>query len=234
MARFASRELAETGSAGQVLAAARAARRLTIAEVSRALKLPPKHLEAIEANTWYELPVGNYGRYFIRAYAQFLGLDPTPLLVRYGELAQVVVPPSRPRPVVSEQKLDRPLTHPLRRFLLGLAVAGLVLYLALAAWRTFLPPTLTVVSPGADGTTQTSALTVRGLTQPGTRVTINAELIQVSDQGYFSASLALTPGLNTITVVAQKTYSRIVTVRRQVLFTPPALSPGSGAAPMVP
>jgi cytoskeleton protein RodZ len=232
MSRFSTHVVSELEYGGASLAEARGARRLTIAQVSRTLKLPRQHIETMEESRWYDLPAGSYGRYFIRSYAQFLGLDPAPFLAHYGEVTQTTPEPHHLRPVVSTQKLDRPLTHPLRRLLLGSALTGLLLYLAFGAWHTFLPPELTLVSPAADLVSSSSALTVRGLTKPGAKVTINGELVQVSEAGYFSAPLSLTPGLNSITVVAQKAYSRPSTVARQVFFTPAPV--GLGASAIIP
>ncbi len=234
MARFASREVTEVASGGEQLAVARRKLGLSVAQVSHRLKLPTRHLEAMEASRWYELPPGDYGRYFVRAYASLVGVDPVPILERYTEAGEEVSPRPRLRPVIEQKHLDRPLTHPLRRLLVGLAIVGLVGYLSFAAWRTFSPPSLNLLSPPSDLVTQSSTVIVSGYTEAGTRVTINAEPIQVSEAGYFNTPLALTSGLNTITVVAQKSYGRAVTLRRQVLFTPPALPPGLGTTPMVP
>ncbi len=234
MTRFSTHELSQPAYGGAALAAARSARRLTVAQVSRVLKLRRQHIETMEESRWYDLPSGSYGRYFIRSYAEFLGLDPQPLLVHYGEITQTSPTLAAVRPAVVTQKLDRPLTHPLRRLLLASAVAGLLLYLGLAAWHTFLPPELTLVSPAADAATASSSFTVRGLTQPGTKVTINGEAVQVSEQGDFSTLLALTPGLNTITVVAQKAYSRASTLQRQVFFTPAPVGLAPAATPTTP
>ena len=232
MPRFARRELKPSVAGGEQLAAARRQRGLTVAEVSRTLKLPVRHLEAIEASHWYELPPGDYGRYFVRAYAALLGIDPEPILARYAEVKEVVATTPRLRPVIQQQHLDRPLTHPFRRLLVGLAIIGLVGYLSFAAWRTFSPANLNLLSPSTNLTVQSSSVTVSGYTDAGTKVTINTQPIQVSETGYFSTPLALTAGLNTITVVAQKSYGQAVTVQRQVLFVPPTPSPTS--TPVVP
>lgn len=227
MSAFTARVLSLPLHGGERLQAAREARRLRLSSVSRQLNVPLKYLEAIEAGEWHALPEGDYGRYFVRAYAEYLWLDPVPLIKDYAaSRVQVIEPTHKVRPTVTHGTLNRPVAHPLRRILAGLVVAGILVYLGVATWRTFVPPKLTLVSPAADVTTSSSQLAVSGVTQAGALVTINGEEVEVNDNGRFNQAVALQPGLNTISVVVKKTYSRSSAIIRQVLFTPPtALAP---------
>ncbi|MBL8399010.1 MAG: helix-turn-helix domain-containing protein [Candidatus Accumulibacter sp.] len=65
---------------GQRLRMAREARSLSIGDVSQALKLGPKQVEALEAENWSALPGNTMIRGFVRNYARLLNLDSEPLM----------------------------------------------------------------------------------------------------------------------------------------------------------
>jgi cytoskeleton protein RodZ len=67
-------------SVGQQLRAAREARGLTVADVSRAIKLGPRQVVAIEADDWPSLPCTAIIRGFVRNYARLLDLNPDLLM----------------------------------------------------------------------------------------------------------------------------------------------------------
>ncbi|MBT9258340.1 MAG: DUF4115 domain-containing protein [Clostridiales bacterium] len=67
-------------SVGRQLKEAREARGLTLRDVQEATKIRLRYLEAIEEGQWDVFPGRVYVRGYIRAYAQFLGLPPEPLL----------------------------------------------------------------------------------------------------------------------------------------------------------
>ena len=67
-------------SVGQLLRRARERRGLSLQEIARQTKLPPRHLEALEQDNLALLPTTFYQRAEIRAYAQAVGLDQKVLL----------------------------------------------------------------------------------------------------------------------------------------------------------
>lgn len=67
---------------GALLKARRIELGMTHADVANAVKLPPRRIEAMEAERWDELPDGPYLRGFVRNVARVLQLDATTLLDR--------------------------------------------------------------------------------------------------------------------------------------------------------
>lgn len=67
-------------SVGNVLRRARMAKGLSIEEVSRQLRLTSQQIEAIEKEDFDKLPGRIFMRGFVRNYANFVHLDPAPLL----------------------------------------------------------------------------------------------------------------------------------------------------------
>ena len=234
MSRFSLRQLQSGRSElAHVLVQARQARGLKLPEVSRKLKIPTRYLAALEAGESASLPAGNYGRYFLRRYAEFLGVEFKPLWQQYGLWLQSTGQPGTTLsklPVFSTS-LSRPPW--LRRAIFSLAALVIVGYLLVAAVVAFLPPVLSLVSPQTDLTTSEPVLSVSGLTEVGVQLTINGERVEVTNQGRFNRQVPLRPGLNTITVSAAKSYSRPSLITRQVLFTP-QVAPSSGGDSVVP
>jgi cytoskeleton protein RodZ len=71
------------GVIGDTLSAARTRRAVDLDEVHEATGIRPRYLQAIEQEDWDALPEEFYARSFIRKYAQFLGVDPDPLVAEY-------------------------------------------------------------------------------------------------------------------------------------------------------
>jgi cytoskeleton protein RodZ len=71
------------GVIGDTLAEARTRRGVDLDEVHAATGIRPRYLRAIEEEDWNALPEEFYARSFVRKYAQFLGVDPEPLVAEY-------------------------------------------------------------------------------------------------------------------------------------------------------
>jgi cytoskeleton protein RodZ len=71
------------GVIGDTLTEARTRRAVDLDEVESVTGIRTRYLRAIEAEDWDVLPEEFYARSFIRKYAQFLGVDPEPLVEEY-------------------------------------------------------------------------------------------------------------------------------------------------------
>lgn len=69
---------------GRTLAEERRKQGKSLPEVERATKIMGRLLDALEGERWADLPPPAYVRGYIQNYAQFLGLDPGPLLEEYA------------------------------------------------------------------------------------------------------------------------------------------------------
>ncbi len=88
---------------GHLLAEARAAKELSLADVEAATRIRQKYLEALEAGNFAALPRGAVARGFLRTCARYLGLDEADALRRYAQESgdtgdQLEIPePGKPR-----------------------------------------------------------------------------------------------------------------------------------------
>jgi len=70
-------------SFGEELRRERELRQISLREVAEATKVNIRYLEAMERNDFAHLPGGVFNRGFVRAYAQFIGVDPEAMVNAY-------------------------------------------------------------------------------------------------------------------------------------------------------
>jgi cytoskeletal protein RodZ len=123
------------GTFGERLKREREMREVSLNEVTKATRIGPRFLEALENEEWDKLPGGVFNRGFVRAIARFLGLDEENLLAEY-DLAHGE--PNLPAPQPYENKIPRPpIWVPLLTLLGLLAVLGGLIAGGMYGWRRF-------------------------------------------------------------------------------------------------
>ncbi|HEY2071585.1 MAG TPA: RodZ domain-containing protein [Rhizomicrobium sp.] len=132
---------------GQDLRAARQRRGDDLASVSRVLKIRKDHLEALEEDRFEALPGRTYAVGFVRAYADYLGLDPVQCTERFKrEIAGRGVENLPPGTISGEIEEQRRL--PQGWVVIAVVVLGIIIYgaykLAMTA-DTLLRPTVASV-----------------------------------------------------------------------------------------
>jgi cytoskeletal protein RodZ len=76
------------GEIGSTLKSQRKRLGFTLVNVENQIYIPERYLSAIESGNLEELPSTVQGRGMVKNYAQFLGLDPEPLLLSYADVLQ--------------------------------------------------------------------------------------------------------------------------------------------------
>jgi cytoskeletal protein RodZ len=123
------------GNFGELLKREREMREVSLNEVTKATRIGPRFLEALENEEWEKLPGGVFNRGFVRAIARFLGLDEENLLAEY-DLAHG--DPELPAPQPYENKIPRPpIWVPLLAVLALLGVLGGLVVGGMYSWRRF-------------------------------------------------------------------------------------------------
>jgi cytoskeleton protein RodZ len=110
--RLHIREVAEGGgeqhaTVGAELKAARLRLGEDLRTVAAALRIRPEHLEAMEEGAFDKLPGRAYAIGFVRAYAEYLGLDSSVIVARFKEEAGGLPEPSN-QPVLFDETPDEP------------------------------------------------------------------------------------------------------------------------------
>ncbi len=209
-------------SIGWQLKLAREQKKLKFETIAKKLIIKPSYLQALENNDFGKLPKGVYVRNFLREYARFLGLDHRSLLKQLDTeiLGHKNEPALFERQVVAKKYL---LAMPIvvRNFLIILVAAICLIYIVFLLNKIFKPPWLEIIDPAQDKSTTEQQLIIIGQTEPETNVLINGQLIKVNNDGKFSETIYLEPGLNTIVISAKKKYSQVATAIRRILLENP-------------
>ena len=72
-------------SFGETLRRERELRQISLREISEATKINLRYLDALERDDFRHLPGGVFNKGFVRAYAQFVGIDPETMVTAYLE-----------------------------------------------------------------------------------------------------------------------------------------------------
>jgi hypothetical protein len=204
----------------------------SIALLAREARIQEKHLQAFEENLPTQLPDFLYQQFFLRSIARVLGLDVQKLLALHAAeqqqgvgLYSQALPPakaSRWAFIVAPRMISAGIVTSLAALALG--VLGWQIY------RITALPSLALATP-ADGTlSAVPTVSVSGLTERGTELRINGELVYLSADGKFSEAVNLHRGLNIIKIAAKKVHSDEQVLYRRVLWNGSAALGDGGAA----
>lgn len=72
-------------SFGETLKRERELRQISLREIAEATKINLRYLDALEHDDFRHLPGGVFNKGFVRAYAQFIGIDPETMVTAYLE-----------------------------------------------------------------------------------------------------------------------------------------------------
>lgn len=142
---------------GSILKAQREHLGFTIPNVEDQIFIPERYLLAIENGSLEELPSTVQGKGMVKNYAQFLGLDPEPLMLGYADVLQKRLAKSREG--IPEIKSPSPLQVSLKRFLASptiLWVGVVILIGSISLWAG------TLIF-GAGGSTMEATATIPGV-----------------------------------------------------------------------
>lgn len=115
---------------GDILLAARQAKKLSQNDVSNSLRISVKQINAIEHDDFAALPESAITRGFIRNYARFLGVDAEPLLMSHRARMPDNTPASLSVKTTTRHVMSKGHHQPLAKYMF----AGLGLLLLLAVW----------------------------------------------------------------------------------------------------
>ena len=210
---------------GKFLKGKREKKNISLEDVAQKIGVQERYLHALEEGEYKELPGEVYGRSFLCTYLEFLGEPKKRGLEVYCEEYHSW---SSEQPE-SEENLEqkfKPRAHPTSFFLppkffkiFVSVLIGLICvsYLVYKINEVIKPPFLDVTFPPQNYETQGLHILVEGQTVKEVKVTINNEIIYSDQEGYFSQSMDLQKGLNTIKISVVKKHGRERVEERHVL-----------------
>ncbi|HJQ33947.1 MAG TPA: helix-turn-helix domain-containing protein [Pyrinomonadaceae bacterium] len=173
------------GSLGEQLRRAREARGVTLREVSEQTRITMRHLEAIEADNYKDLPGGIFNKSFVKSYARYVRFDEARAVELYERQAraaglhtdEVATTPQRARVYTGEATRSPLMTYGLSILIVGvlalIVYAGLNYYRRTSGAQTAGPAA--TATPAANANAQTAAATpTPAPTVEGFRVQVKA------------------------------------------------------------
>ena len=205
-------------SVGRLLVEARRVRKLSLNEISRELKIPAHHLQALEEGDLSVFPAEVYARGAFVQYADFLGVRAEAtqhafLRVLSGAREYVPLRVHRPRSWLASKITPRWI---LAGVLLGI---GLIVgsYIVWQVQSFLQLPEITLIEPDTQVMAGSSA-TVRGVAEANARVTVNDEAVLLDSDGSFYTTLTLHPGINVLRVEAVNAAGRTRVIEQPLLM----------------
>jgi transcriptional regulator with XRE-family HTH domain len=89
-------------TAGSILRSARERKGLSLEDAARVTRIAKGYLAALEENNYAKLPSDVYAKGFLRAYAQFLGIDEQQVMCLYQQASSPQLPLVEPRACTNE------------------------------------------------------------------------------------------------------------------------------------
>lgn len=233
--KFIRTTIPEKETLGEKLAKKRGALGYDIKEAERSTRIRAKHLEALEAGNYDQLPPDVYVRGFLKNYSAFLKLDETKVLRLYLKekgLAEHVKKATGPKtPIKTKGKRATVIITP-KRIAIGSAIVLALAIVAYIGWEVSIlaaPPTLSISNPTDNSKTTEQSLIVSGKTDSGNDVFINDVQIGVDPDGSFKEKVSLQQGVNLIKVNAKNKLQKTAQESRTVLAELASVSPAKAA-----
>ena len=221
----------EKATVGAVIRERRYMLEVDIDEVAEEIGVQAKHLRRIEKGQWQALPSSVYTKGFIKKYARALGMDAQRLCDAYEKETAT-------KPEVAETGL-RPwqrksasvlLSKVTRKVIVVVAFVAVLGYITYQLSIVFADPNLIVTEPTTEETiVGESTVVLAGRTDPGTRVLLNEQTLEVGPDGTFRKDIELLSGINTLVVSAVSRFDRRTEIVRTVIYReqPQTLMPSS-------
>lgn len=194
---------------------------VSLDELALKTKINRTYLEALEDCNFSKLTFSSiYLKNFVKKYVQTLGGDPRPYLDQFTDEELTckekpkVLAPAHHRFMF--QLSDIP--GAIRFGILGLVVIGLLSYLGLHVHNILKPPYLIVANPTDGYISKENSIIISGTTEPETKIMVNDVTIKNDEQGNFSETITLTPGINTLIIKAENKHGRMAKDTRHVIY----------------
>jgi transcriptional regulator with XRE-family HTH domain len=217
MSGFVTKQLTKNERVCWRLRAAREAAGMSLEFIADQTKINPRYLLALEECRFNDIPFSAlYQKNFIKKYAIAVGADPEEYVSQY------FVEEIAPEPTMHIKQKSRFFFTAwpalVRGGLFTLAGLAVIFYLGQQVHKTIAPPALALIGPDNGFISRDNTITLRGKSEPATKIMVNGQTIKSDDHGDFSEAIALSPGVNTIVIEAQKKHGKTTQIVRHIVY----------------
>jgi cytoskeletal protein RodZ len=193
-------------TAGEVIKKKRESLGKNLNTVSIDTKIQKRFLEYIENNRFDKFDSSVFATGFLKIYAKYLELDVEKILALYRRSTLPRLKTTKQTIQTKKKKNLKINISPKLIAIITLVLFVLLIlgYVGYQIYKFQVPPELTVTQPTNEYISNQETITVKGYTQASSVVSINNEDVEIDEEGFFEQEISLTPGVNTLTIKAQK------------------------------
>lgn len=215
--RFVTLQLLSMIKLGQRLHDQRVRKGLTLDDVTKATKIRPAFLIAIEHGEYHKLPASAYAQGFVANYAEYLGLSRREVLALFRrEFDEAKVYAVLPDRLAAPSDMTFPrlkIQH--TTILASIAFIALLVYLGFSYKDAFINPSLDVSNPKTSSG-KSNEIFIQGKAGPYDTVTVNNAPVYLNNDGTFSKTISAFPGKVPIIIRATNRFGRKTTIEKLV------------------
>jgi len=208
-------------SLGEMLQLKRKEKNNSFEQVSKITKIKVDYLQALENGDYDHLPDGVYGKNFLKQYCVFLGLRYRRLLPIYEKERAAVSGDVDLKKIFCHQRAPKRYFFLLPKFFRSIILVVVILsgffYIGYRIKGIIAPPDLEVFFPPQNYITEKNTIEIYGHLEEDSFLFINDLPVIAQTTGDFREPINLKTGMNTISIKAQKKYSKNTVIVRQVL-----------------
>ncbi len=199
----------------EYLAEVRSQLHLPVAEVCEQTGIPPKFLDMLEQNRFYQLPADVYVFGFLRQLSRLYAIDSNTLIDQYKKECGIQRQ-LQARPLFEMSKTKKFLgkfviTPKVLSIWAGLIFVAVTLgYIAWQVGTINKTPFLDIISPQDRQLISDSFITVSGRTDPGSAVSINNKSVFVDAGGDFTEQIGIDNGPEQLVFIAANKFNKTV------------------------
>lgn len=187
---------------------------LDIKTVSLLAQIKQIYLENLEAGNFKALPAEVYIRGFLKSLAAIYTVSEKQLIEQFEKEYGFEV---KGVPIEDKKELRIKFTPKTIILIISIVlVLGALGYIGSQLRSVLAPPYLEVIEPAFDSDLSGARLEVLGVTEIGSDVTINKQVVVVDKTGKFSENLLLQSGLNIIEIEATNKFGKSSKVIRKI------------------
>ncbi|OIO46736.1 MAG: hypothetical protein AUJ28_01905 [Parcubacteria group bacterium CG1_02_37_51] len=210
MNSFITKKIVSHQTVPETLRNARFDKEDELIDIARKIKIQEHYLAALEDGAYEKIPGDIYARQWLKAYGQYLNLDTRWLIKEYEREKGVQMQFLDFKKYNQEKKHWLFWLTPKTIKIVGLAIITIAFasYLGMEIRNILQPPMLVINNPTNNLITEEGVVSIEGQTDIEIEITINNEIILADQNGVFSKEIYLSPGINTLEIVATKKHGR--------------------------
>lgn len=210
---------------GEILRRNREDQKLSLTQVSTAINIPVRYLEALENEQYKKLPADVYVRCFLKLYGNLLALDVQELLSLFHEECNALgITQAVNYAATTRQGFFSRFYHfvilprLIRSLILLICILIFLGYIGFGVYNIFRAPYLEVYYPQDNTIVENSSFEVVGKTETDVQLFINDAMSLPEGNGDFHMSVNLQKGINSIKILVRNRHNKESVITRSVMF----------------